>query len=242
MTSWTEIVDALATACRPHGFDLIAPLQVGWYNAAVGPPARLPDYGRPRSLAVVVGNTRAFWAPFNHALGTEPDLIADPHPVEAYSTSRISAAAEATGVRCRIRWAHRVGPRTLAIQRLAEIAGLAWLAPSNLSVHPVYGPWIALRAAVVFDVEGPPGPPPRIEDPCGACAQACGPAFHRALQGEPPAEAEPWRLWLAVRDACPLGRAYRYDDDQIVYHYAKDRSILSRSARTKGSRRDEEHA
>jgi methylmalonic aciduria homocystinuria type C protein len=29
-----------------------------------------------------------------------------------------------------------------------------------------------------------------------------------------------WRLWLAVRDACPVGREHRYSDEQIRFHYA----------------------
>jgi methylmalonic aciduria homocystinuria type C protein len=239
MAGWTEVADALAAACRSRGFDLAAPLRVGWYNDAVGVRARLPDYGRPSSLAVLIGNTRAFWAPFLAALGEDSALAADPNPVEAFSLRCIAAAAHATAVPCEIRWAHQVGVRTVAIQRLAEIAGLAWLAPSNLCVHPSYGPWIALRAVVVFDVEGPPGPPPGIGDPCGACAQACGPAFHRALHGGSAQEPEPWRAWLAVRDACPLGRAHRYGDDQIHYHYAKDRSVLERAMRARALRDDE---
>ena len=33
---------------------------------------------------------------------------------------------------------------------------------------------------------------------------------------------ENWRPWLAVRDACPEGRRFRYDPEQIRYHYTKD--------------------
>ena len=73
-----------------------------------------------------------------------------------------------------------------------------------------------------------PFPPfPHIEDPCGACTHACTPAFRRALTADPWLTSEPWWLWLAVRDACPLGREHRYGEDQIVYHYVKDRSLLS---------------
>ena len=34
------------------------------------------------------------------------------------------------------------------------------------------------------------------------------------------------RLWLAVRDVCPLGTAHRYSPAQISYHYDKDRGQL----------------
>ncbi|MGH8586497.1 MAG: hypothetical protein ACREWE_10055 [Gammaproteobacteria bacterium] len=42
-------------------------------------------------------------------------------------------------------------PRRVAMQRLAHLSGLAYLSPSHLNVHATYGPWIALRAAVVID-------------------------------------------------------------------------------------------
>jgi methylmalonic aciduria homocystinuria type C protein len=242
MERWERTVHTLAAALAPQGFDLTAALRVGWYNDAVGWRSRLRDYGRPESLAVLVGNTRAFWGPFIDALREDPALLADPNPVEAYSMRRIGTAAEAIGEPCQIFWAHRVGLKVVAIQKLAQIAGLAWLAPSNLCVHPKYGPWIALRGVIVFDLEGPPGPPPTIADPCGACHQGCGPAFRRALAGDGFEGSEPWKPWLALRDACPLGRAHRYEDDQIRYHYAKDRSVLLRTVRARALRGGEEPA
>jgi methylmalonic aciduria homocystinuria type C protein len=242
MERWETTARTLAAALASCGLDLTAALRVAWYNDAVGWRARLRDYGRPDSLAVLVGNTRAFWTPFVDALREDATLLADPHPIEAYSMRCISAAAEATAVPCQIFWAHQVGVRVVAIQKLAQIAGLAWLAPSNLCVHPQYGPWIALRAVVVFDLEGPPGPPPSIADPCGACGHACGPAFRHALHGDAAEQSEPWRSWLAIRDACPLGRAHRYADDQIRYHYAKDRSVLLDAVRARALRRREEPA
>jgi methylmalonic aciduria homocystinuria type C protein len=38
--------------------------------------------------------------------------------------------------------------------------------------------------------------------------------------------SESWRLWLAVRDACPVGRSSRYPDEQCEYHYRPSRSLL----------------
>ena len=107
-------------------------------------------------------------------------------------------------------------------------AGLAVLAPSHLAIHPTFGPWFALRAAIVVDVDGPP-PRPIPARAC-ACDHGCGPALARALAAGPPTSADElrarWRLWLAVRDACPVGRAHRYPDDQLTYHYTGDRAAL----------------
>jgi len=32
--------------------------------------------------------------------------------------------------------------------------------------------------------------------------------------------------WIALRDSCNVGRNHRYDDDQLLYHYTKDRALL----------------
>lgn len=213
-----------ADHCRDAGLDLAAALQVGWYNDAVEPQLRLGDFGHRQSLAILIGNSRALWPRLLEALRSDAKLADDPNPVEAYTMRCVCEAARRMEVPYEIHWAHEAAPRPIAIQRLAEVAGLAHLAPSKLSVHATYGPWIALRAVAVADVAGPPDPPPLTTSPCDDCEHACLAAFRRALS-----EPNDWRLWLRIRDACPTGRVYRYDDLQILYHYAKDRSALVRA-------------
>lgn len=224
---WQRIVVRLREQCAPAGFDLSGACRVGSYNRAVAGALRLSDFGAPEHLVVVLGNSRALWQPFVAALRADPALLASADPLDRYSERIIGAAVAALGLRADLRWAHDVGPGLIAIQRLAHIAGLASLSPGHLSVHPVYGPWIALRAAITFDVVGPAEIEVPSEQVCDACVGACSPAFELAV-GEP--LADDWRRWLAVRDACPLGREHRYDDEQIAYHYTKDRSILQRLA------------
>ena len=218
-----SLIAALTTACAEIGFDLVQPFALGWYNDAVAAEYRLPDLGRPHALGALIGHTRALWAPFLAAWRDDTALHAAADPLDRYSETRLAAVVEALPLRAELRFAHAPVPRRPAIQRLAEISGLAPLSPVGLNVHPVYGPWIGLRAAVVFDIEGPAGAPPPVANPCADCVRTCVPAFERACLATGP---DAWRLWLAVRDACPIGRAHRYSDDQIVYHYTKDRAAL----------------
>ncbi|WP_428263734.1 hypothetical protein [Haliangium sp.] len=227
-----RLVRSFAEACREHGLDLAQPLQIGWYNQAVDPAYRAPDFDRPSSLAVVVGNSRALWPALARALADDEALAADPNPVDAYCRRALQTAAVALGAHAwTARFSYDPPPRRVAMQRLAHVSGLAYLAPSQLSVHPRYGPWIALRALVVVDREGPPGPAPTLAPPCD-CSGGCEPLLREALERsrvpQPSSDdiAVDWRTWLAVRDACPVGRAFRYDDDQIRYHYTKDRRFL----------------
>jgi methylmalonic aciduria homocystinuria type C protein len=208
-------------AAAADGFDLAQSFAVCWYNDAVAPEQRLPDFGRARALGVLIGNSRALWLPFLAAWRADTALRAASDPLDRYTETRLSPPVERLGVRAAVRWAHEPPPR-IVMQRLAHLSGLAPLAPMGLNIHPVYGPWIALRAVIVLDAEGPPGGPPAVALPCDACAQACAPAFARARAAPP----DDWRAWLAARDACPLGRAHRYDDAQIAYHYTKDRGRI----------------
>ena len=111
------------------------------------------------------------------------------------------------------------------------IAGLAHTSPSYLSIHPEHGPWIALRAVIVLDEDWTSGEPAPAPDPCTPCRKPCLAALDRAVKAS---EKEPmgkkvsnrWRLWLAVRDACPMGRSSRYSDEQCEYHYRVDHGFL----------------
>lgn len=233
--TWDDITATVARDCATAGFDLVQPLQVGWYNAAVAPAVRLPDFGRAGALAVLIANTRTLWPHFLATLRAAPALLGDPHPLDRHTQRSVLSALSALPVAWTVCFANEPPPRRVAMQRLAHHAGLAHLSPSWLSVHRVYGPWIGLRAVAVIDVDGPPGPPPAVDDPCSGCAASCVPLLERAratLASAPSARvavSANWRTWLALRDACPVGRAHRYSDAQIEYHYTWDRALLARA-------------
>lgn len=222
-------VDAILAGLRarlePRGFDLLQPFRLGAYNDSVEPALRLDDRGSGAHLGVVIANTRALWPVWLAALAAEPALAASPEPLDAYTERAIRGAVAALGVNASLRFAHEGGARPVAIQRVAHAAGLAYLSETHMSVHPTYGPWIALRAVVSFELAGP-APDAPIAHPCGSCRGGCRPAFERALatlSGRPDAASARahWRAWLACRDACPVGRDHRYSEAQIDYHYRR---------------------
>jgi methylmalonic aciduria homocystinuria type C protein len=81
-------------------------------------------------------------------------------------------------------------------------------------IHPIYGPWFALRAVILCD--GTPPPRVQLASSC-TCDARCTDAFARATAATGP---DKWRAWLEVREACTLGREHRYSDEQIEYHYS----------------------
>jgi methylmalonic aciduria homocystinuria type C protein len=164
--------------------------------------------------ALLVGNTRALWQPFMAAIASDPSLGASSDPLEHYVEATLARAFPGAPI-----WfSHRrYAGAFLPFQRIAVATGLGVLAPTQLVIHPIYGPWFALRAIVLVDGAAPP-PPVEPTVPC--CTGDCVARLDVAVgSGD-------WRAWLAVRDACNVGRDYRYSDQQITYHYTKNRSLL----------------
>jgi hypothetical protein len=230
---------ALRRLLAPAGLDRLGVARVGDFNAAMEPRWRLPDLGAPDHAAVVIGHGRAVWAPFRAAFAASAQLQADPNPFDRWTAARVSEAVAAALPRALPRDLRHVWegpPRMVAMQALAVHAGLGVRGPAGLVVDPALGPWQAFRAALVIAL---PAPPRHLASaagaPCDTCAsRPCVPAHEAALSaaqapaasGCGPSLGPAWARWLAVRDACPVGREARYGERQIVYHYAHDRRAL----------------
>jgi methylmalonic aciduria homocystinuria type C protein len=160
-------------------------------------------------LGVLVGNTRALW-PIVRGM-----IAGDADPIDRYTETTIARAFPGA----RAWFAHRrYAGAFLPFQRIAVATGLGALAPTQLVIHPRFGPWFALRAVVVRAGD----PPQRAPLPPYRCTGDCEAKLARAL-----ARDGDWRAWLAVRDACTVGRDARYSDEQITYHYTKNRGLVS---------------
>src|SRR5690606_33321620 len=101
-------------------------------------PARMPAAGE---LGLLIGNTRALWAPFQEWLKEHP-LSTD--PLDEYVEQTIAHALAHWNVRW-LGFSHSPGP-AVPIQNYSDAVRLARLGPAGLCVHPLHGPWIALRA------------------------------------------------------------------------------------------------
>ncbi len=221
-----EIVASIRAACEDAGLDLVHPFnsaECDW--AALGPAAGTGAL-RPDALGLVIANTSALWPHFTSAVRADPLLAAAADPLDRYVTERVgSAVRRATSRPALLFFAHVTAPAAFPIQRLAAQVGLASLSPSHLAIHPQHGPWFALRAVVIVDVEGPAPPPHPPPGPCAPCSAPSVPALEHALSVTGPrldsrAIAQNAQHWIAVRDACPVGRASRYGAAQLDYHYA----------------------
>lgn len=226
---WSKLAARFEVECQRSGLDLLHPFAVSDYNTHVGQELRLHDFGRPRALGLLVGNTRALWPYFDEARTRDHELRLAANPLDRYVIASVTRAASALRDRQRISYfSHVTEPRALPIQRLAELTGFAALSPSHLAIHALHGPWFALRAVVVVDIEGPSQSPSATARPCQGCPAPCVAALERARAASGPeldgsSIARHAAEWIAVRDACPVGRTSRYGDAQLRYHYGVDR-------------------
>ena len=176
------------------------------------------------------------------------------------ATELALAPLDRLGVRREIYWAWEVAPdRLVALGRAAHLSGMAYLdgGASRLAIHPDLGTWFSLRALVVLDL--PPEPEPGVRfrgwDPVELLPEEerrlAGEAFDRALAASSAdlgelrggtddrgggddggSKGEVWREWVALRDVVRRGREeHRFGEDQIEYHYTKNRAALRRSVR-----------
>lgn len=147
-------VHQLRTQLAAGGLDLFQLLNVQWYNSAVAAHLRLPF---ACSAAALVGNTRALWPAFVAHLADSPSMQLPASPLNAYVVQTVRNAVAETIPRdtvLDVRFDFEVSPsRVVAMQKLAHVSGLAHLVPeAHLVVHREAGPWLALRALIVFDV------------------------------------------------------------------------------------------
>lgn len=190
-------------------------------------------------LALLVGNTRHLWPIFKSHLREHPDWlqIHSQHPLDAYVEFQLHRILEAVAefvVKPQIYFSHRrYSNQFIPFQRLAACAGTVTLHPTSyLCIHPVHGPWFALRALVVLGNHGEQEfrdfkvdtavDRVRLEDILEGRIQT---AMHQLKTG-----SVSWMDWVALRDlvaeAVPSSKAWRYTDNQMRYHYTKDIHLL----------------
>jgi hypothetical protein len=225
-------LDALTAALASHGLNLVGSTAVEAYDAGLPAERKLLRWAPGARSAVVIGNGGgAFWDGFAAHRRTLPDAAPADHPLDAYTReliTRLVAPFVPASARIVFPFDHPAVP--LSFQRLALLAGLGGPSRLGVLVHPEFGPWIALRAAVLLGATVALPRPAAAFDPCPTCVErSCMPAC--------PAAAVSDAGWDMLRCAeqrarpddvcargcharleCVLGRAHRYPEDALVHH------------------------
>lgn len=219
-----------------HGFNLAR------YQNSVEVNNRFQAEGN----GLLIGNSKALWKPFLHWLSKDSSHLQRRNPLDDYVEELIdSLFSNQKGV-LEIRYSHRPQPDHIGFVKLAHQCGLAWQNKTGLCIHEEFGPWIALRCALVlspelyvslFDtaqesvddkahgLEKVMEFKPMESNPCSSCESKCFPAFESAMRKSEAGQGN-FLDWLLIRESCPLGSEERYSKFQTLYHYTKDPEFL----------------
>ena len=241
-----DLEQRLAEILDVAGLDLRGVLDPRTYDALVPPPWRcaalVPGAAAARSVWLIGSGGRALW----QAATAQGSLPALPDPLDAHTEEALRscvARLRESGLAGVAAFAHeRRGGAHADFVALGHAAGLG--APSRLGllVHPLYGPWLSLRALLVSELELRASEPLAGFDPCRGCPAPCA----AACPGEAlPPEGFSVRRCAATRlrepgcalrcdarHACVLGREHAYASAAESHHMrsAPARALLESPA------------
>jgi hypothetical protein len=247
----TSLIAALGARLGAAGFDLLGAAPIAVYDALVGPVHALAPAHPAFPTALVIGNGgAALWRAFHRHVAAHPAEGALSDPVDAYTRGTVDAAVAATlgaaAIPHRVLYAFRFPADPVSFPRLGEAAALGAPSLLGLLVHPVFGPWMALRAAVLVPFAVHVDRPAAGFDPCPTCVErACMAACPAGAVGDRgwdvPAcaahrarPADPCAPRCHARFDCVVGREHRYPDDALAYHQLRARGPLLAFARRSG--------
>jgi epoxyqueuosine reductase len=242
------LVAELSRALAPFGLNLIGLTTPEAYDALVPESHR---FGRaatssPRTIVVVGNGGGRFWTAYReHATG-DPDAASHAHPLDDFTMHVLEThalpIAERLAGRVELRLPFRATLPPLSFVHLAEAAGLGRRGLLGVLIHPEFGPWMALRGALLVDAALPPAARPAAGfDPCPACRDR--PCI-AACPGEAVTHPGGWNVPACIafrvergddnpcedrchaRVACVYGRRYRYPADALAYHQRRAFAVM----------------
>ncbi len=195
---------------------------------------RLPGCG---TVLLLGSGGKVFWQRFRAAQkGKPPRPSRFHHPINSYSSwVAQSLLDELQAQGCRGAAVYPDDRRSLNFTQLAEMAGFGTVSPViGLLLHPDFGPWVSLRAALLLGGE-PFGPVAERSlggsfAPCDdcpkPCVHACPVGVHDGKGGTDLRTCANHRHngncegGCDVRRACPVGAQHRYEAHEESFRHA----------------------
>ena len=232
----SSTLEKIRRGAAPHGLNLVAAVPAARYDGAVAEASRASTIDHEARSIVVIGNGGgALWAALKSHAGRNAGWWERDNPLDDFTREvverDVAGPIRASGVRCVTVYPFMSNGPTLNFIELGKVAGITGPSILGVTVHPVYGPWIAFRAALLLD-EAIDSPGDAIGfDPCPRCTvRSCIPAcpggavsiesgwdIPKCLTHRVEVEADCTPRCHA-RAGCVLGPEHRYPDDELAYH------------------------
>lgn len=238
MTDHRDWLPDMKQRLTRRGFNLVGVCDVAAFDSSAPEGARLGESMPGARSAVVIGaGGRELWSeitgPGRRRSSEGGGRTADPDPIDRFTTLMISAETDRfhlTFPGAALRVLYPFGDATVPVSflRLAEAAGFGTGdTVLRLLIHPVYGPWVSLRACLLTDRVLRPDR--RLDDfrPCDRCPRSCldvCPVGAISLSGWDHAACFDHRRsgshcidGCAPRLACPVGAEHRFGTDEMKH-------------------------
>jgi epoxyqueuosine reductase QueG len=237
-----QIIELASRCAAPLGLNLVGAVPVDRYDAAV--PSRMSASAidpHARSIIVVGNGGGAFWQAYRRHVDNDLDWTRRDHPLDDFTRlvveRDIAGELRASGLRCTVVYPFVGGAGSLHFMELGRLAGIGSPSLIGVLIHPTYGTWIAMRAALlVEELIDEPGEALGF-DPCPrciprSCIAACptGAVSDRGwdvircvrhrVEAAPDCSAGCWS-----RLECVIGPEHRYPEDELRHH--QDRALRS---------------
>jgi hypothetical protein len=225
-------------SAQDAGMNLVGAVPAPTFDATQPCGRRVEEFLPGCGTVLVLGSGgKEFWSRLcDQVRVEEPKPSPSHHPVNAYTASIAGNILDELGAQgCRGRAVYPDDRRSLNFLQLAESAGFGTVSPViGLLLHPDFGPWVSLRAALLLQGE----PFGSLDDrslgdsfsPCVDCArpcvQACPVGVHDGRGGADLRACASHRHrgncagGCDVRRACPVGAQHRYDSAEERFRHA----------------------
>ncbi len=219
--SLEPVVARLADA----GLTLTGTLPIAEYDALVPPAWRSARLAPAARGVLVVGNAgRGLWQHF--VASPERRLARD--PLDAYTRRVLAESALLSDPPAAIGfYSDRRDGVYLPLVALARRAGFGSPGRVGVLIHPVYGPWIGIRAVLLL-AENVPFRESASFAPCDGCPAPCVSACHGHVIGASGVDAAAcYQVRLThpscatacdARSACIVGPEHAYSAEQTAHH------------------------
>ena len=210
------VLNPIRSRFAAKGFDILHP-----FATSSVPRGHLRNSDDTDRLGLIVGSTKNIWTPFVKSLGSLDHVPLN--PFDDYVTHEIEQLTQTLNLPVSdILYPQETDPdRRISFQTLGALTNLSHYAKElGLCVHEEYGVWFAFRACIILDSpptsiglnSSDPLPLP-LSFPCTKETQKVAAAHTQQLvAGES-------NDWLKLRDTVVVGADWRYEYEQLMYHY-----------------------
>lgn len=224
------------------GLNLLGLVDAARFDAAQTKERRVRSIAPDCGTVLVVGSGgRALWQQFVRRSGASCHNAAQLDRYAWDAAQEIESMLRSAAIRCRT--VSGPGDSRMPFTQLGEAAGLGTVSPvTGLLLHPHFGPWVRIRAAVLADGR-PFGPiadasiSDRFQPCCGCsrpCVSACPVGVHDGPGRQDLGRCAGHRhegngaTQCSSRSACPVGSSHRDAEGEHAHRHAHALGALRR--------------